>query len=297
MRLQYMKELTAIYEKGNFSKAAKSLFITQPALSRHVADMEKQLGVTLLDRDKHSVTFTEAGLKVYKSFRRILQIYEHMQEELFSFQSDIAGTLRLGMLYYTIRQDFGPVLSRLTSDYPHIEIKQISCQPQDVYHALETDRIDIGVLGSADYPDSSFLKMQEFSSSTLDVMMSAQHPLTKKASLTFKDIHDEIFIQLSDDPYSNRSYNEALKKCGFECIKTILTPNIDTVPFVLQNTNAIYLKASQFTVSGYENVIVTRPLDEKNLLVHKAYAYREDNQNPLIPLFLEYATKFNTDLL
>jgi hypothetical protein len=49
-------------------------------------------------------------------------------------------------------------------------------------------------------------------------------------------------------------------------------------------------------VSGYENVIVTRPLDEKNLLVHKAYVYREDNQNPLIPLFLEYAAKFNTDL-
>jgi len=200
------------------------------------------------------------------------------------------------MLYYTIRQDFGPILSRLTADYPHIDIKQISCQPQDVYHALETDRIDIGVLGSANYPDSSFLKMQEFSSSTLDVMMSVHHPLAKKNALTFKDIHDEIFIQLSDDPYSNLSYNEALKKCGFECIKTILTPNIDTVPFVLQNTNAIYLKASQFTVSGYENVIVTRPLDEKNLLVHKAYVYREDNQNPLIPLFLEYAANYNTNL-
>lgn len=296
MRLQYMKELTAIYEQGNFSKAAKSLFITQPALSRHVADMEKQLGVKLLKRDKHNVTFTEAGLKVYKNFRRILQTYEHMQEELSSYQSDISGTLRLGMLYYTIRQDFGTILSRFTADYPYIEIKQISCQPQDVYHALETDRIDIGVLGSADYPDSSFLRMQEFSSSSLDIMMSVRHPLAQKSILTFEDIHDEIFIQLSDDPYSNFFYNEALKKCGFECIKTILTPNIDTVPFVLQNTNTIYLKASQFTVSGYENEIVTRPLDEKNLLVHKAYAYREDNPNPLIPLFLEYAQKYDTTI-
>ena len=296
MRLQYMWELTAIYEQGNFSKAARSLFITQPTLSRHIADMEKQLGVQLLQRDKHSVTFTEAGLKVYKNFRRILQTYERMQDELSSYQQDVSGTLRLGMLYYTIRQDFGSILPRLTADYPHINIKQISCQPQDVFKALETDQIDIGVLATAHYPNSEFIRMQNFSCSTIDVMMSHEHPLAQREELSLEDLKNEIFIQLSDDPYSNYSYNEALQKDGFKIEKTILTPNIDTVPFVLENTNAIYLKASQFTVSGYDNIIVTRPLKEKNLLVYKAYAYREDNPNPLIPLFLEYAQKYNTNL-
>lgn len=44
MKIQHMKELLAVYECGNFSKAADSLFITQPALSRHVAEIEKILG-------------------------------------------------------------------------------------------------------------------------------------------------------------------------------------------------------------------------------------------------------------
>jgi len=66
-----MREFIAFDEYGNFSKTAQSMYITQPALSRHIAEMEKELGVKLLERNKHSVSFTEAGLKVYKQLRKI----------------------------------------------------------------------------------------------------------------------------------------------------------------------------------------------------------------------------------
>ena len=81
------------------------MYITQPALSRHVAEMEKELGVKLLERNKHSVSFTEAGLKVYKQLRKIIQVYDNMTHELSEYQNGVTGRLKLGMLYYTIHQD------------------------------------------------------------------------------------------------------------------------------------------------------------------------------------------------
>ena len=68
MRVEHMREFVAIRDEGNFSRAARSLFMTQPALSRHVQEMERELGVRLFDRDRHSVTLTEAGERAYKAF-------------------------------------------------------------------------------------------------------------------------------------------------------------------------------------------------------------------------------------
>ena len=95
MRIQYMRELIAIKEQGNYSRAAKSLYVTQPVLSRHIADMEKELGVKLLNRNKHTVELTEVGMKVYLRFQRIVQNYDVLLQDVANFKTGITGTLRL----------------------------------------------------------------------------------------------------------------------------------------------------------------------------------------------------------
>lgn len=289
MRIQHMRELIAIKEYGNFSRAAESLFMTQPALSRHIADMEKELGIRLLNRDKHKVVFTEAGVKACKSFRRILQTYDNLTHEFSDYKLGTTGSLRLGMLYYTINQDFGNVMTRFAEEYPNVVIKRYSWQPQEVYHALSEDRIDIGVLPRANYADGSLLKFQDILHSGMDVMMAATHPLAKKETVSLDDLKQEICIYLRDDPYSNQCYNEALHRHGFVPKKMIYTENIDTVPFVLQKEHAVYIKAAGFNIVGFEHEIVTRKIVCDGLRVTKSYAYRSDNQNPLIPIFLEMA--------
>lgn len=289
MRIRYMRELIAIKEHGNFSRAAESLFITQPALSRHIADMEKELGIRLLNRDKHKVEFTEAGTKVYNSFRRILQTYDNLTREFSDYKLGTTGSLRLGMLYYTISQDFGNVMTRFAEEYPKVVIKRYSCQPQEVFHALAEDRIDIGVLPRANYSDGSFLKFQDITHNGMEVMMAATHPLARKETVSLDDLRPETCIYLRDDPYSNQSYDEALHRCGFEPKKTVYTENIDTVPFVLQKEDAVYIKAAGFNIVGFEQEIVTRRIACSDLRVTKSYAYRADNHNPLIPIFLGMA--------
>lgn len=291
MQIQYMREFIAFHKYGNFSKTAHNLYITQPALSRHIAEMEKELGVKLLERNKHSVSFTEAGLKVYKQFRKIIQTYDNMTQELSEYQNGVSGKLKLGMLYYTIQQDFGAIMPKFTEKYPNVEIKRFSFQPHEGFEALLEEKIDICVIPRSNYPGSEVLRYYDIIQGGMDVMMSIKHPLAAKKVLTLEDLKNEICIQLRDDPISNHSYNEALAVCGFTPNSVILTDNIDTVPFLLQKTNAIYIKAKGFSVSGFENEITMRDILEPTLKVTKSYAYRADNTNPLVPLFIDMVKK------
>lgn len=288
MRIQYMREFIAIKEKGNYSKAAKSLYITQPALSRHIADMERELGIRLLDRNKHTVELTETGIKVYKCFHRIVKLYDALSQDIADIKTGMSGTLRLGMLYYTIEQDFGHIIPKFHSQYPNVEFKRYYYQPNEVFDALADDRIDIGVLPYHTTADDGFLRLQNFYRSEMEVMMASGHPLAAKEKITLDDLAEEENIILEKDPITNQSYGEILKQAGYTAQKTLLVDDLDLIPYVLKTTNAVYIKAKGY-LSGYGQDIITRSIEGKNLYSAKAYAWRADNPNPLIPLFLELA--------
>ena len=91
MRVEHMREFVAIRDEGNFSRAARSLFMTQPALSRHVQEMERELGVRLLDRDRHSVTLTEAGERAYKAFRQVIRTYDRLTDDIAGYKAGLSG--------------------------------------------------------------------------------------------------------------------------------------------------------------------------------------------------------------
>lgn len=289
MRIQHMREFVTIHDEGNFSRAARSLYMTQPALSRHVKELERELGVRLIDRDRHSVRFTEQGMSAYKSFRKILRTYDALEQEIVGFKQGMTGTLRLGMLYYTIRQDFGDSLDRFAEEYPNVELKRFSWQPQEIYEALAEERIDLGVLPRATYPDAPYLAFQDILSAGMEVMVLSTHRLARKESVTLDDLRGELAIQLRDDPHTNLCYNEALGRCGFVQERCVMTDNCDTVPFEMRRSGAIYIKARGFDIAGCGPEVVTLPIEEPGLIARKSFAWRTDNENPLVPLFLEMA--------
>ena len=289
MRVQHMREYVAIKEQGNFSRAARSLFMTQPALSRHIADMERELGVKLLERDKHSVEFTEPGLQAYRNFKQMLQIYDRLVEGISDYKMGLTGRLRIGMLYYTIRLDFGDMMDRFAEEYPNAELHRYSYQPQGMFQALADDRIDIGVLPYANYPDANYLCFQDIMSAPLDALMSTKHPLASRASLTLDDLRGETTLLLHDDPCMNYAYREILDRNGFELEHVAYTDNVDTAPLDLQKDRLFYFIPRTLPLPESEQDLVRVPIDAPDLTIVKSFAWRADNDNPFIPIFLDMA--------
>ena len=291
MRIEHMREFVAIHDEGNFSRAARSLFMTQPALSRHVQELERELGVRLLDRDRHFVSLTEAGERAYKGFRQILRSYDRLSDDIAGYKAGLAVSLRIGMLYYTIRQDFGDTMERFSAEYPSVRLRRFSYQPQEVFQALAEERIDVGVLPRANYPDAGWLRYQDVASDGLAALVSTDHPLASRNELALDDLADETCILLRDDPYSNRCYTEALERVGFTLRDVVYTDNIDTVPLELKRGRFVYLIPQSLPLPGFEGELVEVPIRAEDLKVTKSLAWRTDNDNPLLPVFLEMAKR------
>ena len=95
--LNEMRYVYSVYQEKSFSKAAKKLFISQPALSKSIRALEAELGVTLFKRDPRELSLTSEGENVYCYAVDILNYWQSRTAELFSLLEQVKGSLRFGL--------------------------------------------------------------------------------------------------------------------------------------------------------------------------------------------------------
>ncbi len=132
----------------NFSRAAKRLYITQPALSKQIQQLEGQLQVKLFDRTKRSVKLTEAGMVLLDHCRKIFQAINELETSMEQFRKEIRGALRIaatpGIGHY-IMPDF---LKEFTTVYPQILIHTNFKNGEEIHAMLRMQEIDFGLIDS-----------------------------------------------------------------------------------------------------------------------------------------------------
>lgn len=291
MKIEYMRELLLLEQFRNYTVAAEKAFLTQPSLSRHIMQMEKELGTVLIKRNTHQLEFTQDGKDACKVFQRILQIYEDYMEKLTQQRVGICGTLSLGMLYYTISQDFGNCLPAFQDQYPNVRIRQKSCQPQEIYQALIDHSLDLGVMAVNSYDNTGLIQYKEFSRQPAAAMIPKNNRLFGRTYVTLEDIRHESILLLKEDYISTTSVLDAFQRCGFTPVQICETDHIDTVPFALIETGSIHVNGSGFQIPGYDDMIQVVPIHDKTLYLSKAFAWRKDNQNPALKLFLNFVSQ------
>jgi len=98
MNYNILRYVVTVAEEGNFTKAAKKLFISQPSLSQIIKNEENKLGVLLFDRSSNPITLTDAGKEYVLWARQLIAAYENMERRLQDFSTKEASTLEIGIL-------------------------------------------------------------------------------------------------------------------------------------------------------------------------------------------------------
>ena len=123
IRVDYMREFVSLADTMSFTETANNLFITQSALSKHMIELEKILGTTLLVRSPRSVSLNREGQIAYKTFTRILNAYDAMRAEILLSQKGQIGHLVLGAHYYLINGLMHGPLGKFIKAYPDIKVE------------------------------------------------------------------------------------------------------------------------------------------------------------------------------
>lgn len=142
----------AVAECGNFSTAAKRLFMSQSSLSQYIKNLETALGVTLFDRDTRPLQLTAAGQRYLSTAYRVSQLEDQLQSDLTTLQPVVTTTLRLAVTRYWGALILPRVLPQFQRHYPKVHIKIVEGRTRELVTALAEGRVDLGFLTAPQKP-------------------------------------------------------------------------------------------------------------------------------------------------
>ena len=144
-----------VYQEKSFSKAAKKLFMTQPALSAAVKKVEKDIGLPLFDRSHSPLRLTDAGQAYIEAATKIFQIQKNMHRYISDLAELESGNLIIGGTNFVTACFLPRLIKRFNEQHPHINISVIEASSAELFSGLKEGSIDL-VIDSGEYNTKDF---------------------------------------------------------------------------------------------------------------------------------------------
>jgi LysR family hydrogen peroxide-inducible transcriptional activator len=231
--------IVAVADARHFGRAAEACFITQPALSAQVRQLEELLEVRLFERDRRGVITTTAGKEIVARARRILVDLDELVEAARSARAPLSGTLRLGVIPTVAPYLLPRVLPRVRRRHRELHLRLREDQTGELVAELEAGRLDLLLLAlEADLGDARTLPLfrDEFV-----VVMPRSHPLARRKTLRESDL-EGASVLLLDDGHCLR--DQALAVCGSQRtteLADLRATSLNTLTQMLVETDALTL--------------------------------------------------------
>ena len=146
MNTKVLKTFLTICRVGSITKAAQLLYISQPALSRQIQDLEEELGCKLFDRSKRQLALTESGFLLQQRAQEILNLDERTKKELRENAGFLSGELRIGCVESSAVRFLADKFQAFRATYPQVQFELYSADGDDIRAGLDQDRLDLGIL-------------------------------------------------------------------------------------------------------------------------------------------------------
>ena len=297
MTMNQLKYFMAVARCLSFTEAARSLFMTQPALSRQIQAMEAELGTQLFIRDKKTLKLTPGGSALYNELPDFLRRYDEMAAEVRHANRGFEGVLRIGILdVYDASELFVPILTRFQQEHASIRLTMGRYSLSELPERLYDDKLDlICTYGFSlfDKPDLMTVNVQKYDSC---VMLNRNHPLADKSDLTLDDLRQERFVQLCSEANEEgyQYITNLLSKAGISPGAIQVEKNEDVLLWVEMGLGVAV--TSNRTIERQNPRVVIRELNMPEVKGHDmTLAWRKGNYNPAIALFMELVEKTEHD--
>jgi DNA-binding transcriptional LysR family regulator len=172
----------------SFSKAAQVLYISQPAISKHIKMLEIHYKSSLFDRKGNSILLTTVGEILYKHLQEAKQIEKNLEFEISTLkkEADAIGSLHLGSSTIITLYILPQILSGFHKQYPNVEIQVVNRNSESILNALLDNQIDLGIVEVEKKLTS--VTYQYFTSDDIIAVCSAKSPLAKKTDISFDEL-------------------------------------------------------------------------------------------------------------
>jgi DNA-binding transcriptional LysR family regulator len=269
----------------SFTKASKSLYVSQPALSKQINTLEKELGLKLFDTSvKSSIRLTLAGERLYQFFTEYTSNLIKATKEARLVNNQLSGEIKISVSFGWYLSALSQKLDLFQSKYPNIAISLSSVSFRAIEAGIKNNNYDIAITPSFYLKDIGYnIRKKEIGTIPVILLYSSKHILAGKKNLSIVDFKDDVLYTLSEEETSMAKTMSELycKSKGFiPVIKTV--PNKESILLALE-------RGSGYTIMNHWERAKDHPsfkyieLDVTEIVY---MMWKEDNSNASLDLFL-----------
>ena len=288
MELRHLRYFVSVGEEQHFGRAAARLHVAQPALSRRIQDLEREMGFLLFDRLPRGVRLSAAGKLFLSDARRILQDVDEAKRRAERIALGQAGTLRIGIAmalswHGMVVESFREFRRR----QPDAELVLHHLLSIHQVEAVLSGRLDAG-FAAAITPWNKDLAHWEFAQDRILLAVPKGHPLTKRERIRLRDLRNTPFIwfQRSANPTFDDRLRQACARGGLSAPRIVQqATDRDTVLGLVQCRIGIAW-LTESTRWHCPRGIVLLPVTDMNVRLPFNLIWKKDNSSPLLEKFV-----------
>jgi DNA-binding transcriptional LysR family regulator len=215
--LDQLRILKAIAAEGSFKRAADSLYVSQPAVSLQVQNLERQLDVPLFDRGGRRAQLTEAGHLLLSYGEKILTLCQETCRAIEDLQNLQGGTLIIGASQTTGTYLLPRMIGLFRQKYPDVAVQLHVHSTRRTSWSVANGQIDLAIIGGEVSPElQDSLEIIPYAEDELALILPVFHPLAKQETIQKDDLYKLQFITLDAQSTIRKVIDQVLTRCGIE---------------------------------------------------------------------------------
>ncbi|MCW2118405.1 LysR family transcriptional regulator [Flavobacterium sp. 7A] len=284
-----LQVFVTVANRLSFTKAAGELYITQPAVSKHIQELEESYKIKLFDRKGSKVALTQAGEILLKHCKNIFDIYRTIDFEMSTLTKERKGSLRLGASTTISQYVISPLLANFHSKLKDIKINLRNGNTEHIENALVNKEIEVGIVEGQSKNTS--IKYVPFLKDEIVLICRANHDLVNQKNISISTLEKLKFLTreigsgtLEVIEHSLKAHSISLQKLTIEMqlgstesIKSYLLSS-NCVAFMSIHAVSKELANNELTIVDVDNLVI-----ERNFYIITL----QGCQNPLTTLFIQ----------
>lgn len=264
-----LKVFYTVANRLSFTKAASELFITQPAISKHIHELEEEYKIKLFERKGSKISITKAGELLLKHTKNIFEIYREIDFDMSGLINQQQGMLRLGASTTISQYVIPPILARFHQKSKGIKINLLNGNTEQIESGILNKEIEIGIVEGQSKNQS--IKYTQFLKDELVLVCNSKNPLVNKKQVTKEDLKSMRFLMREQGSGTLEVIEYALKPFEIkisqltiemqlgstESIKSYLM-NSDCVAFISIHAISKELKNQELSILNVKDLMIER---------------------------------------
>lgn len=209
-----LKVFQTVAHRLNFTKAAAELYITQPAVTKHIHELEQHFKVKLFERNGSRIKLTPAGESLRQQADQLFSFYQNLEFEMAGFSHDQKGKLRVGASTTVAQYVLPPVLAAFHQKFPHVQITLITNNTEQIENGLKNNEIDLGIIEGRSKNTS--IKYSEFLKDEIVLVSSNKNAFAKKEIIKAAELKNIPLLLREPGSGTLEVISHALKLAGIK---------------------------------------------------------------------------------